>query len=555
LINKTTELKKKNIGILINSINQLANWELEIIAKIFTDPALSISLLIEDGRKSQGGIISKIKNTKSFIGLLAKCIFEIQRKIESKIFRTVEYDYDNVKSKLAKVKKIVLKPKRKGFLDYFSENDAEKIKKYDLDIILWHGFNIIRGPILNIPKNGIWSFHHGDNAINRGGPTGFWEIIENRDNLGVTLQKLKEELDGGYIIDKSFYNIHWSCVKNANDLRMQSVTLLFKNLEKLKNGNISYEESKVYDSRLFRNPGIYYISIYLLKFYFSLIKKILDRILYTLLSVRTNCWTLYIGNGNFIKKTLYKLKSINLPKGVFYADPFLCKYKNENYIFFEKYNYKEKKGVISCGLCRGNELVNVKDVLIKPYHLSYPTIIHEDGEVFMIPECSGNKRLEIYKCKNFPDKWDLYSTAFEGEEVADVNYYRDDKGERWIFLNRGFNNNHNNELYLYRIDSLKFEKIEEHKSNPVIIDSRIGRNAGAIFKYKDKIIRPSQNNSKGVYGYSLNLNEIINLTIDDYSEEKFISVEPNFDRNLKGIHHLHQIEDKFVFDACLKIKV
>jgi len=31
--------------------------------------------------------------------------------------------------------------------------------------------------LLNASKYGVWSFHHADNSINRGGPAGFWEII------------------------------------------------------------------------------------------------------------------------------------------------------------------------------------------------------------------------------------------------------------------------------------------------------------------------------------------------------------------------------------------
>ena len=47
--------------------------------------------------------------------------------------------------------------------------------------------------------------------------------------------------------------------------------------------------------------------------------------------------------------------------------------------------------------------------------------------------------------------------------------------------------------------------IEPHKDNPVIIDSRIARNAGPIFKYKSHYYRPSQANINGIYGNGLNL--------------------------------------------------
>ena len=39
-----------------------------------------------------------------------------------------------------------------------------------------------------------------------GGPSGFWEIINNEPVTGVTLIKLNEMLDKGDIIDKGFYS-------------------------------------------------------------------------------------------------------------------------------------------------------------------------------------------------------------------------------------------------------------------------------------------------------------------------------------------------------------
>ena len=45
--------------------------------------------------------------------------------------------------------------------------------------------------------SGVWSYHHGDNRVNRGGPAGFWEVFEQWDVTGSILQVLSEELDAG----------------------------------------------------------------------------------------------------------------------------------------------------------------------------------------------------------------------------------------------------------------------------------------------------------------------------------------------------------------------
>ena len=146
---------------------------------------------------------------------MSTVILKIQEYIESKLFpRSVTVDKISLINRLKSIELINLKPSRKGFFDIFNKNDSKLVESYKLDVILRHEFNIIKGEILKSAKYGIWSFHHGDNSINRGGPPGLWEIILGQPSIGVTLQQLTSELDGGLIIDKAHYNKHWSFVKS-----------------------------------------------------------------------------------------------------------------------------------------------------------------------------------------------------------------------------------------------------------------------------------------------------------------------------------------------------
>ena len=79
-----------------------------------------------------------------------------------------------------------------------------KIKLYKTDVLIRLGFRILRGKILNISKYGVWSYHHGDNNTNRGGPAGVWEVLEKNHETGVVLQILNEDLDGGFKLYESF---------------------------------------------------------------------------------------------------------------------------------------------------------------------------------------------------------------------------------------------------------------------------------------------------------------------------------------------------------------
>jgi hypothetical protein len=395
------------IGILIKKFENLSNWELRIIDEIMNNPELELSLLIQDGRDGKEdtkSLKNKIKRLFKSKNVLGKLLFKMQVLIEQKIFREhLTTDKENIISQLKKIETIELEPKRKGFLDVFSNEDGEKIKDFNLDIILRHEFNIIRGALLNSAKYGIWSFHHGDNSINRGGPVGFWEILFKQPSVGVTLQQLTPELDGGLIIDKAFFNRHWSVVNTNRTILEASVSILFKNIRELQRGNYSPTSSMVYYNPIYKSPNFRYTLKYIVSFYTKLLSKVIERIGSKLFGIRYNCWTLFIGKGDFMNSSLFRLKPIKSPKNEFWADPFIINYKEENYVFFENYNYKTKKGKISCGIIKKQELVNITDVLDLDYHLSYPYIFKENRDIFLMPETNENNRLELYKCINFPD--------------------------------------------------------------------------------------------------------------------------------------------------------
>lgn len=539
------------VGILIKRFQNLEYWELDIINELINTPYLNLELLIKDGRPKK---TFRKKNL-----FFSKVTFKIQKLIERNIFfkRKTHPNYEKILNYLNKIESLNLKPEKKGYVDFFSNEDSNKVKEKKLDILLRHEFGIIKGEILHSAKYGIWSFHHGDNSINRGGPAGFWEIVLNEPYVGVTLQKLTTELDGGFIIDKAYFNKHWSYIKTRDLIYQSSISLLFKNLKLLNKQILSYEKSKVYFNPLYRSPNLYYTIKYILKFYKKLLEKFVKKYLTKFFGVKFDNWTLFIGKGKFLNSSLFRLKPVKVPRNEFWADPFIFNYKNKNYVFFENFSYKTKKGKISCGLINDYDIVDVKDSLTLDYHLSYPFIFQEEKKIYMIPETYQNKRLEIFVCKKFPDEWELYSTAFEGDLIVDTSFFRDNNNNKWLFLNKSRNKDipFDNELYIYKIDSLKLNSIIPHELNPIQIDSRLARNAGPIFEYDNSFYRPSQANVENIYGRYLNINKITELSIKKYKEEKVVTVKPNFYKNLNAIHHLHQHKDIFIFDAAYKYKI
>ena len=177
-------------------------------------------------------------------------------------------------------------------------------------------------------------------------------------------------------------------------------------------------------------------------------------------------------------------------------------------------------------------------------------MFEEDGDYYMIPECSANKRVEIYKCTEFPDKWELYSSAFDGESLVDTCYYRDDNGQRWLMASCSWNNveTHNEVLNIYKIDTLKLTSITPHKNHPIYVDSRKGRNGGRIYIEKGSAIRSAQDNRYGKYGHGISLQSIEVLNIDEYAERKVATVLGDMVNGYDGTHQMCQIDGTFVMD-------
>ncbi len=67
------------------------------------------------------------------------------------------------------------------------------------DVVVRYGFGLIRGEILDTTEYGVLSFHPADIREYRGlGAPQAW--LDDRDRLGMTLQRLNEQIDSGEIV-------------------------------------------------------------------------------------------------------------------------------------------------------------------------------------------------------------------------------------------------------------------------------------------------------------------------------------------------------------------
>jgi hypothetical protein len=107
------------------------------------------------------------------------------------------------------------------------------------------------------------------------------------------------------------------------------------------------------------------------------------------------------------------------------------------------------------------------------------------------------------------------------------------------------------ELCLFYADDPLSESWRPHPMNPIVSDVRQARPGGPLFCRDGRIFRPSQNSSYR-YGYGLNINEVLELSETGYRERVVERIEPNWDRNVQGIHSYSAIDGLAVVDAIYR---
>ncbi|MDA9085127.1 hypothetical protein N9J95_02875, partial [Candidatus Pelagibacter sp.] len=262
--------KKIKLGLLIDPNRKIHEWENKLFNQIKNSKYCEIRAIFYEP--------IKIKKKNFFKRNIFNSSLNLFIKIIEKKFRTTKNERNFSFESIPKVK---IYAKKKLYSDYFSAKDVQKIKRFNLDVILRRDFRILKGDILKSANYGIWSLHHGDNDFIRGIPPGFWETYYNLPLTGVTLQKINTVLDGGDIIEKGFYGTKFFWKHNESFIKEKSIQLVLKNLKLLYfNKKIKYQKSKKnLNTIYYKNPKFYNLAIYILKKYPYFILKKLFRFL------------------------------------------------------------------------------------------------------------------------------------------------------------------------------------------------------------------------------------------------------------------------------------
>ncbi|HYK20032.1 MAG TPA: hypothetical protein VEV42_04815, partial [Pyrinomonadaceae bacterium] len=244
------------VGLLLDSFTE-PKWVSNIIRDIKSSGFAEIGVVIKNEAESA----PPQSRFKSYWQNRSYLLYALYSRLDQRVALEGEQAFEDtdLTDLLTDIPVVGVQPIMKKFSDWFPPEAIEQIRTYDLDVAISFGFRILRGDALRIAKHGVWSYHHGDNLVNRGGPAGFWEVMEGSPISGAVLQVLSEDLDNGEVIDRSWTRTtdRFSVRGSKNNLYWRSSKFVMRKLRELyENGDVTSEANvfRPYYNRLHKMP-------------------------------------------------------------------------------------------------------------------------------------------------------------------------------------------------------------------------------------------------------------------------------------------------------------
>lgn len=244
--------------------------------------------------------------------------------------------------------------------------------------------------------------------------------------------------------------------------------------------------------------------------------------------------------GEIIKSVEYCSKRICFNTSIVYADPFLFVHNGFLYLFYEEMKFRGKGLLV---MTKTNDLKHWSrplTVLKEGFHLSFPFVFEDSGQIWMVPETGHDNSIRLYKANEDLTSFKFVTKLLEGKEYVDSSIVYHD-GLFYLFTTEK-NDQYKYSQRLFVSTSLK-GTYKEHPCSPIFKGGEYGRNAGSIIKREDTLFRPTQDCTDG-YGNNVSLMKIILLTPSEYKEEVYKDkvLDSSISYYKEGGHQFNMVE-------------
>lgn len=226
------------------------------------------------------------------------------------------------------------------------------------------------------------------------------------------------------------------------------------------------------------------------------------------------------------------------------ADPFGLEEDGRLTIFAEQLTYGRSKGQIVRIEAQAPQ-AEPRLLLKRPFHLSYPFIVEDQGKRYLVPEQGESGSLAFYPLEG--ETLGAPAAILHGLDAVDPTFFFHD-GLWWLFCTRRcIGANH--ALHLYFAERL-LGPYRPHPQNPVVSDPAHARPAGRIIRLGAQILRPAQDCAAD-YGASIILRGIETMTPQRYAERPGRRLSPRDVAGgfTDGLHTLDHTERFVLIDT------
>lgn len=502
-------MKSLRFGIICNG-SLLEHWQAACLKQLLRLSDVRLVLLIKfDGCENfQSLLSSKRESDESHAPrlLFSKIIFR------SRALRKASTD-----SFFSNVTSIHCKTILNGELR-FADEDVERIAEYDLDFILSFSFERITGAITNLPRYGIWCFHHGDVEGPFGVPACFWEIYNAKNVTASFLLKLTDTPNAFVVLRKGYFKtVDYSYSRNVDYAYLGSVHWPAQVcIDILEDHTAYFDRPPIYaNANRLSLPTPLQTILFRLKMFRNMLRKL--GVLF-----RHGEWNIGVMTGSIeavLRAPLPAPVWLRKPRKRVLADPFPIVMNGKAYVLCECVD--TYKGSIA--------IIDITDpsnpsppvvVIELPTHVSYPYVVRENEHIYCIPETSEAREVYLYRAVDFPYKWTREAVLIKDFAAVDSTIFRHDG--RWWLMCSATGQSHN--LFAWHSNDIH-GPWTPHMGNPIKTDIRSARPAGTPFIHNGELYRPAQDCS-GTYGARLIINRIQRLTLSEFEEEEMNVIEP-----------------------------
>jgi hypothetical protein len=262
-----------------------------------------------------------------------------------------------------------------------------------------------------------------------------------------------------------------------------------------------------------------------------------------------------ISVGDVDPRTCAEAKNVRwLPiegRRTYLADPFFLRSGDKMVLLAETIERRAQRGVIVAYEISRERIVPLGVALeCKDAHLSYPFLFRWKGDIYCLPEQAEAGAVALYRAVDFPMHWERTATMLSGVGAVDPTVFYANSLWWLSYTEAGIESN--TRLMLWYASEPVGPWIP-HERNPIKIDPRSSRGAGAPFVYDGMLIRPAQDCSHS-YGAKIVFNRIITITPTEFEEEVIGELKPDPTGPYPyGLHTISQDGELVVIDGSTRV--